>query len=265
RLADRYTLIRRLGAGGMSQVWLARDERAQQRVALKFLSPDLAEQAEAHALFHREWQAANRLMHAHIARVFEYHDDPDGPFYSQQYIDGPDMSAVTGQSPEECLRPLALVADALRYAHAKGFVHRDIKASNILLDGRGAPYVVDFGVAQAPGAQASGGSPIAMSPQQRAGERPVPADDIWALGVLMHELLSGKPPPAEPDEVVTAVTAPDGSRITEELQRIVRDALARDAGERPAAEELVERLRDAGVTPGPASIKRQAAYAGDAE
>ena len=264
RLADRYTLIRRLGAGGMSQVWLARDERAQQRVALKFLSPDLAEQAEAHALFHREWQAANRLMHAHIARVFEYHDDPDGPFYSQQYIDGPDISAVTGQSPEECLRPLALVADALRYAHAKGFVHRDIKASNILLDGRGAPYVVDFGVAQAPGAQASGGSPIAASPQQRAGESPVPADDIWALGVLMHELLSGQPPPTDTGEPGLSL-APDGSRIPEELQRIVRDALAGDAAERPTAEELVERLRDAGVTPGPASIKRQAGYAADAE
>ena len=265
RLADRYTLIRRLGTGGMSQVWLAADERAQQRVALKFLSPDFAEQAEARALFHREWQAANRLMHAHIARVFEYHDDPDGPFYSQQFIDGPDISAVTGQSPEESLRPLALIADALRYAHAKGFVHRDIKASNILLDGRGAPYLIDFGVARAPGAQASGGSPIVTSPQQRAGENPVPADDIWALGVLMHELLSGNPPPADPGELALSLAAPDGSRIPEELQRIVRDALARDADDRPTAEELVERLRDAGVTPGPASIKRRATYASDAE
>ncbi|HEX5765689.1 MAG TPA: protein kinase, partial [Woeseiaceae bacterium] len=264
RLADRYTLVRRLGSGGMSEVWLARDERAQQRVALKFLSPGLVAQAEARSRFHREWQAANRLMHAHIARVFEYHDDPDGPFYSQQFVDGPDISAVTGQPPDECLRPLALVADALRYAHAKGFVHRDIKASNILLDNRGAPYLIDFGVAQVEGIPTAGGSPIGMSPQQRAGEGPVPADDIWALGVLMHELLSGEPPPADAD-VAAVLTAADGSRIPEELQRIVRDALALDASERPTAEEVVERLRDAGVTPGPASIKRRAAYAGDTE
>ena len=265
RLADRYTLLRRLGSGGMSEVWLARDERAQQRVALKFLSPGLVREAEARLRFHREWQAASRLMHAHIARVFEYHDDPEGPFYSQQFVDGPDISAVTGQPPDECLRPLALIADALRYAHAKGFVHRDLKASNILLDNRGAPYLIDFGVAQAEGSQPAGGSPIAMSPQQRAGEGPVPADDVWALGVLMHELLTGEPPPADPDGVAAALTAADGSRIPEDLQRIIRDALAQEAAERPTAEEVVERLRDAGVTPGPAAIKRQAAYAGDAE
>src|SRR5690606_36123053 len=188
--------------------------------------------------------------HAHIARVFEYHDDPEGPFYSQQFVDGPDISAVTGQPSEECLRPLALIADALRYAHAKGFVHRDLKASNVLLDNRGAPNLIDFGVVQAEGGEAAGGSPIAMSPQQRAGESPVPADDMWALGVLMHELLTGEPPPADPDGVAAALTAADGSRIPEELQRIVRDLLARDAAERPTADEVVERLRDAGVTPG---------------
>ena len=265
RLADRYTLIRRLGAGGMSEVWLARDERAQQRVALKFLSPRLAEQSEGRARFHAEWQAASRLMHAHIVRVFEYHDDADGPFYSQQFIEGPDISVVTGQSPHDCLRPLALVADALRYAHAKGFVHRDIKASNILLDGRGAPYLIDFGVAQAPGEKVSGGSLVSSSPQQRAGEHPVPADDVWSLGVLMHEVLTGAPPPAQSDEMPGSLTAPDRSPVPEELQRIVRDTLAFDAGERPSAEEVVQRLREAGVTPGPASIVRQAVPADDTE
>jgi tetratricopeptide (TPR) repeat protein len=265
RLADRYTLVRRLGAGGMSEVWLAQDERAQQRVALKFLSPALAGHPLRRTQFHREWQSASRLMHAHIVRVFEYHDDDvESPFYSQQFIDGPHISVVTGQPPVESLRPFALIADALRYAHAKGFVHRDIKASNILLDARGAPYLIDFGVAGAPGAQAAGGSAIAASPQQRAGDKPAPADDIYALGVLIHEILTGDPPSAGGlgDALrFESLVAPDGTTIPEELQRLVRDMLALEADERPSAEEVARRLSDAGVTPGPASLRSRTSRA----
>lgn len=242
----------------MSEVWLAQDERAQQRVALKFLSPALAGHPLRRAQFHQEWQSAGRLMHAHIVRVFEYHDDDDGPFYSQQFIDGPDVSVVAGQPLIESLRPFGLIADALRYAHAKGFVHRDIKASNIVLDARGVPYLIDFGVAGAPGVQAAGGSAIAASPQQRAGDLPAPADDIYAMGVLMYEILTGTPPPAgrAGEELpVRSLVAPDGASVPEELQRIVRDMLAADADERPSAEEVARRLADAGVTPGPASLR----------
>jgi tetratricopeptide (TPR) repeat protein len=250
----------------MSEVWLARDERAGQLVALKFAAPALAGRAQGRTRFHREWQAASRLMHAHIARVFEYHDDADGPFYSQQFIDGPDISVVAGQAPAESMRPIGLVADALRYAHAKGLVHRDIKASNILLDGRGAPYLIDFGVAQAPGGQAAGGSPIASSPQQRAGESPRPADDIYALGVLMHELLSGSPPPAAAQAgSAVSLLAADGAPIPEDLQSIVRDMLAAEADERPSATEVAERLRDAGAAPGPAVLRGQPLRMEDAD
>src|SRR5690606_11972502 len=108
--------------------------------------------------------------------------------------------------PADSLRPFGLIADALRYAHAKGLVHRDIKASNILLDARGAPYLIDFGIA-APGTESGGGSPIAASPQQRAGEPAQPADDIYALGVLMHEILTGGPPSA--DGAQAGMTATD--------------------------------------------------------
>ena len=86
-------------------------------------------------------------MHAHIARVFEYNDDADRPFYSLQFVNGPDLSILAGVPIQDILGPIALIADALRYAHAKGVVHRDIKAANILLDHNGAPYLVDFGVA----------------------------------------------------------------------------------------------------------------------
>ena len=160
RLAQRYTLIRRLGAGGMAEVWLASDRQTDTRVALKFLAAGFTDNPAYRDLLHREWRIGSNLMHAHIVRVFEFHDDPDGAYYSLQFIGGVDLGVLSGQNPDEALRPVGLIADALRYAHAKGVVHRDIKAANILLDGRGAPYLVDFGVAAAPadGGSAGGGS-----------------------------------------------------------------------------------------------------------
>ncbi|MEX2126249.1 MAG: protein kinase [Woeseia sp.] len=266
RLADRYTLIRRLGAGGMSEVWLAEDRRAEHRVALKFLAPSLSQNSSGRTLFHQEWRTASRLMHPHIVRVFEYHDDPDGPYYSQQYIDGPEIRVVAGQPPLDALRPFGLIADALRYAHVKGLIHRDIKASNVLLDRRGLPYLIDFGIAAKPDAPASGGSAIAASPQQRAGQNPDPADDVYALGVLMHEILTGSPPQAAETENAAfsaTITAADGSPIPEELQRIVRDMLLPGSSERPSAEQVAQRLLEAGVASGSALIRSRGAEALD--
>jgi tetratricopeptide (TPR) repeat protein len=268
RLGDRYALIRRLGCGGMSEIWLAHDERAEQRVALKFLAPALAGSAQGRAQFHQEWQTSSRLMHAHIVRVFEYHDDQQGPYYSQQFIDGPDIGVLAGEPTTESLRPFGLIADALRYAHAKGFVHRDIKASNILLDSRGVPYLIDFGVARIPGAAGSGGSPIASSPEQRAGESIHPADDIYALGVLMHEILTGNPPPTAAvahERSLQSLVMPDGTPVSEDLQRLVRQMLSVEACERPSATEVMQRLRDAGVTPGPAVRRSRPAQVLDTE
>ena len=189
-LAGRYTLVRRLGTGGAAETWLATDRLTPAAVALKILVSDRVPRAQ----FHREWQTSIRLMHAHIARVFEYSDDTETPFYSLQFIDGPDIGVLSGAPLEDVLGPIALIADALRYAHGKGVVHRDIKASNVLLDRNGAPYLIDFGVAAAPGEPATGGSLIAASPDVLLGSAPQPADDIFALGGLIYELVSGASP-----------------------------------------------------------------------
>ncbi|HET6628277.1 MAG TPA: protein kinase [Woeseiaceae bacterium] len=253
RAADRYTLKARLGSGGMSEVWLARDQRSASNVALKFLLPEINARPGGRELFHREWQTGTRLMHAHIARVFEYHDDPDGPFYSQQFIGGPDAGVLAERPVAEALRPFGPIADALRYAHGKGIVHRDVKAANILFDGRGAPYLVDFGVAAA----ASGGTPAAMSPQQRAGAAPGPADDVYALGVLMHETLFGGPPAAESDlrQDLRRPVSRDGAPLPPALQELLAAMLAAEADERPSAEDVARRLRDAGIEPGPIRLR----------
>jgi hypothetical protein len=264
QLAERYTLDRKLGVGGEAQTWLAKDRLTGTRVALKIVAGGSAAVARLRA----EWQTNIRLMHAHIARAFEFHVEADGAFYSQQYVEGADLSAVAGQSPELILAPIGLIADALRYAHAKGVVHRDIKASNILLDRNGAPYLSDFGVASAIGEAREGGSLIAQSPQSLSGEAAQTADDVFALGGLIYELISGQSPYSSSDTaadisglVPDALASMDGSPLPEALQILVATMLDKDASKRPTAEQVADRLKEAGYPPGLAKIKLAAGTA----
>ncbi len=263
RLANRYTLARRLGRGGAAETWLASDRITRANVALKILVDD---RIGADAL-RREWQLAIRLMHAHIVRAFEFHED-DGAFYSLQFIDGPDISVLSGAPPAHSLPPVALVADALRYAHAKGVVHRDVKAANILLDHNGAPYLIDFGVAATQGQDPGGGSLIAASPQQLSGSAPEPADDIFALGGLVYELVSGRSPWSSEDTArdilerePSPLAAADGAAVPAGLQQLVARMLDKDAAQRPDAESVASRLAELGYPPAPAP-KRYVATAG---
>jgi len=258
QLADRYTLDRRLGRGGEAETWLARDRLTGASVAIKVAG----ESAGAAERLRAEWQTNIRLMHAHVVRVFEFHDDTDGAFYSQQFIDGPDISELAGLRVEQLFPPIALIAGALQYAHGKGVVHRDIKASNILLDRNGAPYLGDFGVAGKIGAHAAGGALIAQSPQSLAGDAAQPADDIFALGGLIYELVSGQSPYSSSETAADIqnktpepLTAPDGAPVPKAVQQLVASMLHKDANQRPSAEQVVRQLRATGFKPGPAKIK----------
>jgi len=254
-LASRYTLVKKLGAGGAAETWLATDRLTRASVALKILTSERVAAAD----FHKEWQTSIRLMHAHIVRVFEYNDDVDRPFYSLQFIDGPDLNVLAGAPLQDMLGPIALIADALRYAHAKGVVHRDIKAANILLDHNGAPYLIDFGVAAASGSAAGGGSLIAASPASLVGAASQPADDIFALGGLIYELVSGASPyssSATAEDIREKVPGPltlvDGSRAPTAIAKLVAAMLEKDAAARPAAEDIVATLEAAGFKAAPA-------------
>ena len=254
RIEDRYTLNRRLGSGATAEVWLADDARTGGPVALKFLTTEFAEDPEFASLLKREWRIGSRLMHANIVRVFEYHDTASGVFYGLQYVGLTDISVLTGVAPAESLRPIGLILDALRYAHGKGVVHRDIKASNILLDSRGLPYLTDFGVASDTRDQldlAGGGSVVGSSPQQLAGSPGEPADDVYALGILIHELLTGVPPNVH--EIAASLA--DGQTFPDELRALLSAMLDPDAERRPDAESVAARLLAAGFPAGPASMR----------
>ena len=247
QLAERYMLERPLGRGGEAETWLAGDRLTRASVALKIVSSA----GDAGARLRQEWQTNLRLMHAHIVRAFEFHEDEGMAFYSLQYVDGADFAALTGQPLAEILPPAGLVADALRYAHAKGIVHRDVKASNVLIDYNGAPYLSDFGVAAEVGTPGDGGSPVAASPQSQQGEAAQTGDDVYALGVLLYELISGAPP-ASSDGVPPSLTSAAGDDIPASVQDLVARMLDRDAAARPTAEEVGDALRSAGFPPGPA-------------
>lgn len=267
-LASRYTLDRKLGGGGMAETWLATDRITRASVALKIL----ADERFGTDSLRREWQTSIRLMHPHIVRVFEFHDDAIAPFYSLQYVDGPDIAALSGAPPEHIFPPVALLADALRYAHGKGVVHRDIKAANVLLDHNGAPCLVDFGSAARPGGDPQGGSLIAATPQSLAGEAPAAADDIFALGGLVYELVAGRSPygsQATADDIRNKVPEPlraaDGPALRPALQALVARMLDKDAASRPTAEEVVAELAEVGIRPGPAPASYVAGKARQAE
>ena len=167
---------------------------------------------------------------------------------------------------------MAFVADALRYAHAKGIVHRDIKASNVLLDAHGAPYLIDFGVAASGSDAVRGGSLIAASPQSLAGEAPQPADDIFALGGMLYELLAGHSPYSADNtaddiryRVPPPVTRADGNTVAGDIAELIAAMLHKDAKFRPDAAAVYDAILAAGISPGPApaSYVHMPALAGD--
>ena len=261
QLADRYTLVRRLGGDGDAHTWLARDRLTSASVALKITAgdPDSTEKLRS------EWHISIRLMHAHIVRAFEFHAEPDVAIFSQQFIDGPNFGVLSGLSPEEILGPVGLLLQAVAYLHAKGIVHRDIKAANVLLDLNGAPYLSDFGVSVADGQIGSGGSPIAQSPQSLAGQPASAADDVFALGSLIFELLSGRPPWASSDMAegiakgdVPPLTTAIGDELPSAVTTLVEQMLDKDAANRPTATEIAERLQEAGFAAHTASVKGSA-------
>jgi eukaryotic-like serine/threonine-protein kinase len=201
----RYVLERPLGAGGLGTVWAAYDTVLARRVAVKTL-PLVVPAPERARLTERvldEARAAARLSHAHIVTVHDAGISPEGAYIAMELLRGKDLSQMlrTGwrPTPEQAALIVRRVADALSYAHGKGVVHRDIKPANIFMVGRTRPVVLDFGIAQmlhqteAAGGPALG-SPFYAAPEQFEGRECDARTDVYALGVVLYELLTGHRP-----------------------------------------------------------------------
>ncbi len=260
-LLDRFELIRLLGRGGMGQVWLAEDQELEWTVALKFLHPEFAGRSDLVEMLKNECRHARQLVHPHIVRTFDFHRSNGLVFISMEYVDGESLSAYRRRTGTlhyaDALRRLLPITDALAFAHEQGLVHRDVKAGNILIDRSDASRLTDFGISaivQADGRNrfpADGGSPYTMSPQQLDGQTPHPSDDVYAVGVLLFELLTGLPPfyPDISAERIRREIAPrvgeklnSNSTVPPDLEDLIASLLAKTPQGRPAA---MRRVQDA--------------------
>jgi serine/threonine protein kinase/formylglycine-generating enzyme required for sulfatase activity len=249
----RYRVERVLGRGGFGIVYLAYDDQLDRPVAVKVPHRRLVPRPEDAAAYLAEARTVAKLDHPHIVPVHDVGSTGDFPcFIVSKYIDGKDLATrlrYSRPSPPAAAQLVATVADALHYAHKQGLVHRDVKTGNILVDGAGKPYIVDFGLAQREENIGKGpkyiGTPAYMSPEQARGEghRIDGRSDVFSLGVVLYELLTGRQPFAADSlegllHQIAAVEACPARQfndaIPKELDRICQKALAKRATERYA-------------------------------
>lgn len=207
RVFQRFTLLRQIGRGGMGVVWLARDDRLEADVALKFLPDPVRWDVSALATLRRETRRSRELTHPHIVRVHDIHEDAGAAAIAMEYLSGGSLHQLRGGRTPPVLNCAEItvwlpgLCAALDHAHAQGVVHRDLKPANLLVAADGAVKISDFGIAQPlfetalrVSQWAPSGTLAYMSPQQQFGEPASAADDIYALGATLYELLTGKPP-----------------------------------------------------------------------
>ncbi len=201
---SHYTIVERLGGGGMGVVFKAEDTRLKRFVALKFLPPELTRDDTAKERFLLEAQAASALDHPHVCAIHEIDETPDGQvFICMAYVDGESLRSRLARGPlaiDEALVIAMQIAEGLTQAHQHGIVHRDIKPANVMLTSNGTVKLVDFGLATLAGqarVTKTGqvvGTAAYMSPEQARGAGFDQRTDLWSLGVVMYEMLAGHPP-----------------------------------------------------------------------
>jgi eukaryotic-like serine/threonine-protein kinase len=279
--AHRYRLDERIATGGMGVVWRATDLRLNRSVAVKVLKHEYADDPQFRTRFETEARNAAALHHPGIAAVFDYSSMPGGPgdagtpYLVMELVDGQPLSTLLAQAKDagRALDPavvrdlLTQAADALAVAHRAGIVHRDMKPANLLVTPERQLKITDFGIARAADdAQitrtgAVMGTPQYLSPEQARGNPSLPASDVYSLGVVGFESLTGRRPFEADSPVATALAhlqqpVPDlPADLPEDLRTIVRRALAKDPAERYAdGAELAAALRGADVAPRRAAV-----------
>ncbi|MBM3980211.1 MAG: serine/threonine protein kinase [Planctomycetes bacterium] len=277
-----YVLKKKLGEGGMGEVWLAEHRLLKRPCAMKFIRPDLAGETATAARFEREVRAVTALTHFNTVRIFDYGRGDDGGFYYvMEYLDGPTLDRLVKDggplAPGRAVHLLRQLCGALAEAHAAGMVHRDLKPNNVLVTTLGGQRdvakLLDFGLVQDAGAERSDdritragtvlGTPSYMCPEQAGGEAVDPRGDLYSLGAVAFFLLTGRPP-FEGSTVGKLLTAhltqpaPDVRAVRADapadLAAVVARCLAKDPKDRPQSAAELDAALAACASAGPAPL-----------
>jgi serine/threonine-protein kinase len=240
-LAGRYRIIGLLGRGGMGEVYHARDEKLDQEVALKFL-PEAAASPAVLDRFHAEVRIARQISHPNVCRVYDMGEIEGTPFISMEYVDGEDLRSLLrriGRLPgDKALETARRLCAGLAAAHGTGVLHRDLKPANIMIDGEGRVHLMDFGLAavatEIEGADVRSGTPAYMAPEQAAGRSVSARSDIYALGMVLFEMFTGR---RAFDESSDRSEVPSASGIVGDVdpavETVIRRCLNPDPSRRP--------------------------------
>lgn len=263
----RYRVVAKIGGGGMADVWLAEDDHLQRRVALKVLHGRFAQDREFVMRFQREAESAAGLQHPNIVAVFD-RGEWEGTYYiAMQYVEGPTLKQLidSGITVEQAVAVIRQVLQAAGYAHRQGIVHRDLKPQNVIVDPEGKAVVTDFGIARAGVSEITQtgsvmGTPHYLSPEQAQGFEVTAVSDLYSVGVMLYEALTGRVPFEGESAVAVAMKQVSQMpqrpssiqpRVSPALDAVVMRALEKDPGQRfQSADAFIAALDQAMREPG---------------
>jgi eukaryotic-like serine/threonine-protein kinase len=272
---NRYRVLRRLGSGGMADVWLAEDTHLQRQVALKVLHRRYLQDPEFVARFQREAEHAAGLQHPNIVSVFDRGQDGDVNYIAMQYVQGPTLKELIdrGLTPDQAVALVRQVLEGARFAHRNGIVHRDLKPQNVIVDEEGKAIVTDFGIARAGVSEITQtgsvmGTPHYLSPEQAQGFEVTPVSDLYSIGVILYEALTRRVPFEADSAVAIAMKQVSETplrpssinpQVSPALDAVVMRALEKDPGQRFQSADafiaaLDAALKDPGVGQGTAAF-----------
>jgi serine/threonine-protein kinase len=263
----RYRVLRRIGSGGMADVWLAEDTHLQRQVALKILHSRFLQDRQFVERFQREAEHAAGLSHPNIVAVFDRGADDGVNYIAMRYVKGPTLKELIerGLTPEQAVPLVRQVLEGARFAHRNGIVHRDLKPQNVIVDEEGKAVVTDFGIARAGVSEITQtgsvmGTPQYLSPEQAQGFEVTPVSDLYSIGVILYEALTGRVPFEGESAVAVAMKQVSATpqrpssinpQVSPALDAVVMRALEKDPGRRfQSADAFIAALDQAMREPG---------------
>ncbi len=257
-LAGRYRIVALAGRGGMGEVYRADDLKLGQTVAIKFLPEALTHDPSALERFHSEVRLARHVSHPNVCRVFDIGESEGVTYLTMEYVDGEDLGSLIRRigrfSPDKAIEIARQICAGLAAAHDRGVIHRDLKPANVMLDGQGKVRITDFGLAgiaeSIQGAEIRAGTPVYMAPEQLAGKEVTFKSDLYALGLILYELVTGK-------RAYEAATFQELMKLREQSTPTNPSALVKDLD--PLAERVILRCLERDPAKRPSSAIQVAA------